>query len=58
MHRLKVTLLALTALIFGSGGLFLWLRLGNDAAAPALLGILIAVTCLFRILSFRGKGGR
>ena len=53
MYRLKVTLLALIALMFGSAGVFLWLKLGNDAAAPALLGILIAVTCLFRILSLR-----
>lgn len=53
MLDLKRILLGLTALIFGGGGLYLWLRLGNDAAPPALLGGLIAVTCVFRILSLR-----
>ena len=51
MSRLKLVLLSLTALIFGGGGLYLWLRLGNDAAPPALLGAMIALTCLFYILS-------
>lgn len=53
MSRLKILLLSLTALIFGGGGLYLYLRLGNDAAPPALLGAMIALTCLFYILSRR-----
>ena len=53
MSRLTLTLLSLTALITGGGGLYLWLKLGNTAAPPALLGGTIALTCLFYILSKR-----
>jgi hypothetical protein len=50
-HVVAVTVLALTALITGGGGLFLWLRLGNNAAPPALLGASISLTCVMRIIT-------
>ncbi|MBC7477134.1 MAG: hypothetical protein H7317_03455 [Pseudorhodobacter sp.] len=53
MLRLKITLLTLTALITGGGALYLYARLGNAVAAPALLGALIAVTCVLRLLTLR-----
>lgn len=46
-------ILGTLALIFGGGGLFLWLRLGNDAAPPALLGGTLALTCLLFMMSRR-----
>lgn len=51
--RLQHILLTLTALITGGGGLFLWLKLGNDAWPPALLGLLLALTCILRLLALR-----
>lgn len=53
MLRLKQTLLILTALITGGGAAYIYLRLGNDALPPVLLGALIAITCLFRLVSLR-----
>ena len=51
MSRLTLILLSVTGLLTGGGGLYLWLVVGNSAAPPALLGGLIALTCLLRILT-------
>ena len=53
MLRVKIILLALIGLITGGGAVYLYARLGNDVAAPALLGALIALTCVLRILTLR-----
>ncbi len=53
MPPLKTTLLALTAAVTAGSALVLWLRVGLNAAPPIFLLVLIAVTCILRIVTRR-----
>ena len=53
MRRFWQIFLGLIALATGGGALWLYWRLGNDAWPPVLLGLLIALTCILRLISLR-----
>jgi hypothetical protein len=53
MRRIYPLFLTLTALITGLGSGFLWWRLGSSATPPALLALLIAITCVLRLVTLK-----